>query len=340
MLPRPRSVAVIIFFVLSGFLVGNSVWRAMRSGRWSWSKYLLQRLTRLWVVLLPALAIGGSLDHLGMRFFARGGDLYSNPPGQYYVKSSLATYSTLKIFAANALFLQFKAPLYGTNLALWSLANEFWYYLAFPPLLLAIMGRGFRQRLAYLALTLLILVFVGKSVATYFVIWLLGFMVSILPLVLAPRFQRGVAAVCLLQFIWVNALLKTRRMSDLAADIVLGFSFSLLLYAVAHRRQLTGSLTYQHFATRFAGFSYTVYLTHLPFLIFLVGVSTQPWQPWHRDALHYSLAILVTGAAYIYAYGLYLLFERHTDRIRRFLSPLVLSPAASETAIARQVESA
>ena len=54
--------AVIVFFVLSGLLVGGSVIRDVRNGRWSWRKYLVQRVTRLWIVLLTAILIGWGLD--------------------------------------------------------------------------------------------------------------------------------------------------------------------------------------------------------------------------------------------------------------------------------------
>jgi peptidoglycan/LPS O-acetylase OafA/YrhL len=47
--------AVIVFFVLSGYLVGGTVIRSVRERRWSWRRYLLQRGTRLYVVLIPAL---------------------------------------------------------------------------------------------------------------------------------------------------------------------------------------------------------------------------------------------------------------------------------------------
>jgi peptidoglycan/LPS O-acetylase OafA/YrhL len=47
--------AVIVFFVLSGFLVGGTILRALDQQRWSWKQYLTHRLVRLWLVLLPAL---------------------------------------------------------------------------------------------------------------------------------------------------------------------------------------------------------------------------------------------------------------------------------------------
>ena len=57
---------VIVFFVLSGYLVGGSVLRARLNNNWSWRGYLLNRCTRIYVVLLPALLLGGLFDWLGM----------------------------------------------------------------------------------------------------------------------------------------------------------------------------------------------------------------------------------------------------------------------------------
>src|ERR1035438_1552489 len=57
--------AVVIFFVLSGYLVGGSVFSAYQAGRWSWPNYALRRMSRLWVVLLPALVLTLALDSLG-----------------------------------------------------------------------------------------------------------------------------------------------------------------------------------------------------------------------------------------------------------------------------------
>ena len=49
--------AVIIFFVLSGYLVGKHVYLAFNTGRWSWREYAIKRLSRLWIVLIPALIL-------------------------------------------------------------------------------------------------------------------------------------------------------------------------------------------------------------------------------------------------------------------------------------------
>ena len=52
-------------------------------------------------------------------------------------------------FWGNLVFLQtILVPTYGTNALLWSLANEFWYYMLFPLLAVLIHGwySGIRRR--------------------------------------------------------------------------------------------------------------------------------------------------------------------------------------------------
>src|SRR5262249_3387507 len=69
--------SVIIFFVLSGFVIANSIRKSFELSRWSWGEYLLARLSRLWVVLIPALLLGGCLDLLGSALLGRNGSIYS-----------------------------------------------------------------------------------------------------------------------------------------------------------------------------------------------------------------------------------------------------------------------
>ena len=54
-----------VFFVLSGFLVGGAVMRA--GPAFDWRTYAIARLSRLWVVLVPALLLTAALDQLAPR---------------------------------------------------------------------------------------------------------------------------------------------------------------------------------------------------------------------------------------------------------------------------------
>ena len=56
--------AVIIFFVLSGYLISGSIYRMISACRWSWRKYLTHRLVQLWIVPFPALLLGLAPDRI------------------------------------------------------------------------------------------------------------------------------------------------------------------------------------------------------------------------------------------------------------------------------------
>ena len=55
--PLPGYQAVMVFFVLSGYFISSTVLRSINENRWSWSDYLIKRVTRLWIVLIPALVL-------------------------------------------------------------------------------------------------------------------------------------------------------------------------------------------------------------------------------------------------------------------------------------------
>ena len=316
-IPGLGSQAVIVFFVLSGFLVGGSAWRAIASGNWSWKSYLSKRLVRLWIVLIPALVAGACLDTVGRTFL---GDIYGAPAGQQMVLPNLVKQSTLTVLAGNALFLQrILVPTFGTNAALWSLANEFWYYMAFPLLLLAFFARSTWKRVACGLLTVAILIFVEKRIAELFAVWLMGAAVARSPLKLPPNFKPVATLLSWIQFLGVTVLLRMRPFYAIHGELLLGVSFSILLYTLLHMRQPVKSLLFQRIGNTMASFSYSLYLFHLPMLVFLTSLINSPWHPWPVDGSHAAKAALLVVLTYCYAYCCFLLFERNTDQLRRWL---------------------
>jgi peptidoglycan/LPS O-acetylase OafA/YrhL len=186
----------------------------------------------------------------------------------------------------------------------------------------------------WLALAAGILGFVGFQIAALFPIWLLGFGVSVMPLLLQRQHHAISAGLGLLQFALVNGFLRVHPVKTLYADTLLGLSFSFLLYCLVHLRTPVGSLLYQRIATGFSRFSYTLYVSHLPFLTFVTAILITPWHPWRKDAPHLLAAVLVVCVTYGYSFGLYLLFESNTDRVRRWINERLPEQHGRSTSIA------
>jgi peptidoglycan/LPS O-acetylase OafA/YrhL len=175
--------AVMVFFVISGYLVGGKVWSLYREGRFGWRRYLADRASRLYAVLLVALLLGVILDWSGYLFFNKYG-LYNHG-----YEGSIAVLGTAPIermgwrdFLVNAFFLQTIAgSTFGSNGPLWSLAYEWWYYILFPGLLLVVFRKSLIGLTVGAALTVLLLFVLPSDIIWLFGIWFFGVAAAIVP---------------------------------------------------------------------------------------------------------------------------------------------------------------
>lgn len=311
--------AVMLFFVLSGFLVGGSVIRMLRQHQWSWKRYLVHRTVRLWMVLIPALILGYTLDRIGLHYFLGQGTVYDvGPLAQGW--DLLARLTPLTILG-NLFFLQgrYVSPL-GTNNPLWSLGYEFWYYMAFPCLALALIrGIALWKRLLWLAAMIAILVFVGREIAIYFCIWLLGTLAAFLPLGIPRKSQRFASVLSLFLIVGVNVFLFRHPLGDFQGDFLQGLAFFLALYCFLHFRAPSGDGLYRRCARFMSKISYSLYVTHGPVLCLasavLVGRFRRMPLGGHTVLLLAEVMVPVATAACAVHY----LFEAHTDQVRSYL---------------------
>jgi len=255
----------------------------MANGRWCWSDYLLRRLTRLWVVLLPALLIGFCIDWTGNHIFAGAGGLYDAPAGQDYVLTrDFSQMWNGSIFLGNLLFLQtILVPLAGTNMALWSLCNEFWYYIVFPLFALAVLGGGgiFSRALAFLA-GVALLAMTGAHTAFLFLVWLLGVAVAVAPLRLNRKAAMVLSAAAPFALVFAFVFVKKHVGETYLAEMTIGLLFAFALYAIRHLETPARPGFYITLSGFLSNMSYTLYLTHLPVLVFLSRPSTVLASAW------------------------------------------------------------
>jgi peptidoglycan/LPS O-acetylase OafA/YrhL len=310
--------AVIVFFVLSGYFVGGSVLKAARKGYFSWGKYLFQRLTRLWIVLLPALVLGWALDAGGLHFLESARNIYHAPPGQEYVPPGLPERLTMGTFLGNLFFLQgIFTPLLGTNDSLWSLSYEFWFYIFFPFLVsLLYPSTKLPVRIGAGVAMVGLMALCGAEISKYFVIWLLGAGVALLPLTLPERARRPVAILGLLVFLFALVQIRKNYFEIYVSDLILGAVFSVFLWIVAHARQSTTGFLYRTGAQTMSALSYTLYCVHLPIFVLISALMFPQFQKMPMSVP----ALMRMGAIYAAVFAvcavMYFLFERNTEGIR------------------------
>lgn len=321
--------AVMVFFVLSGFFISTSVVFALKERRWSWRAYLINRVSRLELVLLPALLLGALWDQIGLRL-PSGYALYHSGLYKFYLPS-VALRSTVSGFFGNLFFLQsIRFQVFGSNGPLWSLSYEFWYYLLFPAVVLAIFSRGpGLGRVADFTLAVGVAVLVGPQICLYFLIWLAGAAVALSPRVPALRTARLFWPAAIFTSGLFAATLAFSRTHWLPAgarqDFFIGLAFALWLYVLTHVSSTEAPRAYSAPARTLAGFSYTLYLVHFPALLLLRAIwnPTADWQP---DALHLLYGAGLTALMLAFAYGVASFTEARTDLVRRRLMRWFGSP--------------
>jgi peptidoglycan/LPS O-acetylase OafA/YrhL len=318
--------AVVIFFVLSGYLISGSIFRMIRSDSWSWKTYLTHRLIRLWIVLIPGLLLCALWDGIGLHSHLAP-LLYAGASGTHMMGDVSVSY-TFPAFFKNLLFLQtILSPTFGSDVSLWSLANEFWYYMLFPLGLFALLPRTpLISRLIHGGLFLLIAWFVGRGILFNMLIWLAGTLLAILPVrITSSRTALVASAIYIPVFFGMNRYLP---LSPLALDYLLTvFTFAFLWILIGLRKESQQSLAVT-FSRDLSRLSFTLYVGHVPLCMLLAALLLGDHR-WTATPLHLVYWMGVVAVLLFAAYGTAWLTEFRTDTFRRWIERTLLKTNAA-----------
>lgn len=147
--------AVVIFFVLSGFVIAYVVENKESTPE----AFFVARLARLWSVVIPALGLTLMLDYVGSR-------------ADYilYAESSFRTDVPIWRLFANLFFINeiwFTSVRPFSNGPFWSIGYEFWYYIAFAVLSFT---RASHRGWVFIICALLM----GPKILVLMPVWMLG----------------------------------------------------------------------------------------------------------------------------------------------------------------------
>jgi peptidoglycan/LPS O-acetylase OafA/YrhL len=322
------SQAVIVFFVLSGYWVGGSVVARFRSAQFSWASYGSARLTRLWLVLIPAVLLTVVVDKVGMSFFPDS-DVYANT-SMYEGLPSALSYSPLTVVGNLAFLQDLHVPVIGSNQPLWSLAFEFWYYLLFPALI-ALFWPGGRKirRVLGLILVLLTALICGPTALILFPVWVFGAVVAAMKTQIVAFFAtmpvnafRSLRFAAPLFLLGVAVATHQVSLPFSLGSILLGFVTALAVAVFVTDVTWSGLPgRVLDTASRTSHASYSLYATHMP-LVTIVAAAIAPSYVlrWAISPATFGLLLAIVAACCIFAYLFARLTERNTDKVRRVIS--------------------
>ena len=318
--------AVVVFFVLSGWLVGGSLLDRVGKPH-AIRDYAIDRITRLWIVLLPAfllmLLLGlatGELD--GGQ--ARLADI--SPWSLATLLGNLAGVQTMAV------------PVFGDNFPLWSLAYETWYYALFPLLVLAVRPGNTQWRLAAAVAVVALAFCLSAGIVLYFLVWLMGAAASRLRIDIGavPRYAGWLLFGALAMVLRLQGQDGDVDGQSLAPDLLYSGVFLWCLCG-AGRRDPAAMRPLVAAGAFLAGFSFTLYVLHVPLLRMLWayrgGELLSTDDPASMAVFAAMLAIVVS-----LSYLVHLPFEAQTSRLRRLIKQFLPGrarrklrvPAASE----------
>lgn len=297
--------AVIVFFVLSGFVIS---WAAKRDG--TAREYVINRASRIYSVALPALALTWLTDNF----------LIANYPG-----TITALYQYAAVWKYLPLFLTFSTDFWFlaedafSNIPYWSLCYEVWYYVVFGIL---VFGRGhWRWGIAIACLLLM-----GPRLWLLWPIWLIGALLHRLP-PLPLKSSRALlllslAALIMMKASGVEAFLNdfVDRMTNEFASEHLRYSqyflgdylVALLIAATIHAvrgSDIRSLARMQKPIAIAASVSFSMYLIHYPLFLFFGALFPKQ-----------MLAIGMAALLVIIVFGI--VFERNRAVLRGMLAAM------------------
>lgn len=311
--PLPQNVGVLLFFVLSGFLITMTLVERSRDPAYGLRQFCIDRFARIYSALIPALLLVALIDNLVIRYL--GADpSYSRDNDVWTFIANLAMLENYR-----GVLPPLRWPVFGSASPLWTLAIE-WHIYIFVAALFFI----WKRREPWLVLVPIALFFgqtplrflfgavqadgVGRGL---FSLWLAGAVIYFLTsrIIEPNRFGFVLAAVCAVIF---TAVTHTAAEYNFYSYAFLVAGFLGLILAIQNVHFFSPPVT--RVIRFFADYSFTLYLVHYTAMYALRRV----W-PESGTAGFFTGLLLANFAAIALAYA----GEKHHKKLARLLNEIV-----------------
>ncbi|MET1152793.1 acyltransferase family protein [Arthrobacter sp.] len=328
-----QSFAVVIFFVLSGYLITSAVLKKRRHAGFTFRSYLLDRVARVVYPLIPALVLIVVFDLLVFHGSKRLPFINIDLSGQAIAGSfsMLFNHPLLQEAAVRTQWKWVDVGPVGTGAPLWSVVAEWWIYVAFGILALVVLeGRriGFIRGCALVFAIAVPLGYMSRG-SYESLAWIIGMLYAVgaerlraLPWSL-HAWMAGLGAAAF----WAGLHYTGQNLHAAATVGPASVAFCHLYFALEGRKHLrpvaggpvaprgvsgTPRAVFHRGSIFLSSFSYSLYLIHF-------SVITYLWYYLHGTLPAWQLILLSLVACNLLAYGFYFLVERHFHRVGKVL---------------------
>lgn len=312
------SWAVIIFFILSGYLITSSIVYNIKTNEgFVWQDYLVSRVARIYPPLIASLTLCMIIFWIATYFKLHGTQTFRLPTDLYVIRDKFE-FRYREIVQS----LLMRAVMLDMNGPLWSLYVEVKTYLL--AMFVAMFGYshgGRWRRMLQIGCVVGIISLLPdlRHFFTYVVIWILG---GIFALVLQGHILKrcylkplyaGAILVFLFCAIMAPRLFMQQHIST-GAGFTASIAFSIILAGFMFDWQLGARLISIFAGT--AKYSYTLYIVHFPLLLFAFSLTHQSL----ASNFHYSYLAGVCGVTFVGIILIAQLIARYSENKRYFES--------------------
>jgi len=160
------SPSVLVFFFISGYLVGGREIHNFRFSSINPHIFIVDRLSRLWVVIIPALFFVFLVNSITCSVIGYDSFCNNNRSLNFDLVSPQNSQGFADFFR-NIFFLQdFMGPVWGSNGPMWSMSYEFWYYMIFYSFIIILWSLKMRRFVFWQILFALFFFLLGVNILT------------------------------------------------------------------------------------------------------------------------------------------------------------------------------
>lgn len=346
------GVAVLLFFVLSGLLISYSLHNKLDNPRYRFRNFFVDRFSRIYSGLLPALAVGTvitvTIYATNYSYFMQLCTMQSTPSplnfgltlGMLEQRFPVAFFNSLPSTLGVSFAIPNVTP-FGFNGILWTLVLEWWMYMVFGWFIIGSFtlirkekkGIGYKGIFLVVAAFLsLVLIGMFQQSSSFVIVWFVGVLMMLavsseslnskflsparthlLPVLFAISLAIAIFA-AYATFAWTKQYYEVTLGLPLALFVFLG----VLLFNNGGLKQASKALANKRFVrctSVGAGFSYTLFLTHYPIIIFLAGLNL----PANRFLMLLPILLITNVTAFCIAYFTERKHKEMANAIKRWL---------------------